>query len=136
MAVRWTKEKVAILLTTVFLLWVAFDVLFPLSYWPAKSLLWGRQGENTLATIIIGVVLAIPAYFAISESLPRGLRPAPAATVLAGVLLGFLGGFVLTEFLSLAFDPLAALAVACVGAAVGGSAAILAIRRLNMRISA
>ena len=52
----WTKDSLAAAVTSIFLAWVVVGYVVPFWYFPARSLLYGPNGENLLASdIILGI---------------------------------------------------------------------------------
>ena len=67
---RWTKDSLAIVVTATFLTWFVASFFIPLWYYPARDVLYGRNGENLLIDDIIVACVCFPVYLALAEKLP------------------------------------------------------------------
>lgn len=68
---RWTKDALAIVVTTTFLTWFVASVFIPLWYYPAQDVLYGTGGEHLLAWETLGAFVCLFVYMVVGQNLPE-----------------------------------------------------------------
>lgn len=74
MALRWTKDLLAIIITSIFLLWVVGTAFVPLWYYPARDTFYGIKGANLVILDLFAGLCCLSAYIAMGHGLPNRLR--------------------------------------------------------------
>jgi hypothetical protein len=68
---RWTKDSLAIAMTTTFLIWFVASVFAPLWYYPMHDVFYGTGGEHLLAWEMLGAFVCLFVYMVVGQNLPE-----------------------------------------------------------------
>lgn len=67
---RWTRDSLAVFLTTAFLLWVVGSAFVPISYDTARAL-WGPRGAGLIWSDFFAALVCLAAYVGLRQDLPE-----------------------------------------------------------------